>query len=106
VVGNLWAVSYAARKTLVFDGGFNRGLTDTSTRWEAFVGFTYLLPHRLRKPPSAAAASGPSPKIRLETNGSMTREARVSRPCREKRDNRRRAGHFRPARVLLRGENR
>jgi hypothetical protein len=47
-VGNLWAVSYAARKTLVFDGGFNRGLTDTSTRWEAFVGFTYLLPHRLR----------------------------------------------------------
>jgi len=47
-VGNLWAVSYAARKTLVFDGGFNRGLTGTSTRWEAFVGFTYLLPHRLR----------------------------------------------------------
>jgi len=46
-VGNLWAVSYAARKTLVFDGGFNRGLTGTSTRWEVFVGFTYLLPHRL-----------------------------------------------------------
>jgi hypothetical protein len=46
-VGNLWAVSYTARKTLVFDVGFNRGLTDTSTRWEAFVGFTYLLPHRL-----------------------------------------------------------
>jgi len=46
-VGNLWAVSYAARKTLVFDGGFNRGLTGTSTRWEGFVGFTYLLPHRL-----------------------------------------------------------
>jgi hypothetical protein len=46
-VGNLWAVSYAMRKTLVFDGGFNRGLTGTSTRWEAFVGFTYLLPHRL-----------------------------------------------------------
>jgi hypothetical protein len=45
-VGNLWAVSYAARKTLVFDAGFNRGLTGTSTRWEAFVGFTYLLPHR------------------------------------------------------------
>jgi hypothetical protein len=45
--GNLWAVSYAARKTLVFDAGFNRRLTDTSTRWEAFVGFTYLLPHRL-----------------------------------------------------------
>jgi hypothetical protein len=46
-VGNLWAVSYATRKTLVFDAGFNRGLTGTSTRWEAFVGFTYLLPHRL-----------------------------------------------------------
>lgn len=46
-IGNLWAVSYAARKTLVFDAGFNRGLTGTSTRWEAFVGFTYLLPHRL-----------------------------------------------------------
>jgi hypothetical protein len=46
-VGNLWAVSYAARKTLVFDAGFNRGLTGTSTHWEGFVGFTYLLPHRL-----------------------------------------------------------
>jgi hypothetical protein len=46
-VGNLWAVSYAPRKTLVLDVGFNRGLTDTSTRWEAFVGFTYLLPRRL-----------------------------------------------------------
>jgi hypothetical protein len=45
--GNLWAVSYAARKTLVLDAGFNRGLTGTSTRWEAFIGFTYLLPHRL-----------------------------------------------------------
>jgi hypothetical protein len=46
-VGNLWAVSYTARKTLVFDAGFDRGLTSTSTRWEAFVGFTYLFPHRL-----------------------------------------------------------
>ena len=46
-VGNLWAVGYAARKTLVFDAGFNRGLTSPSTRWEPFVGFTYLLPHRL-----------------------------------------------------------
>jgi hypothetical protein len=48
-VGNLWAVSYSARKNLVFDTGFNRGLTGTSTSWEAFVGFTYLLPHRLWK---------------------------------------------------------
>jgi len=46
-VGNLWAVSYAARKTLVFDAGFDLGLTKTSTCWEAFAGFTYLLPHRL-----------------------------------------------------------
>jgi hypothetical protein len=46
-VGNLWAVGYTVRKTLVLDAGFNRGLTSTSTRWEAFVGFTYLLPHRL-----------------------------------------------------------
>jgi hypothetical protein len=46
-IGNLWAVGYNARRTLVLDAGFNRGLTGTSTRWEAFVGFTYLLPHRL-----------------------------------------------------------
>ena len=47
-VGNLWAVNYNARNNLVFDGGFNRGLTSTSTRWEVFVGFTYLLPHKVR----------------------------------------------------------
>lgn len=46
-VGNLWAIGYNARRTLVLDAGFDRGLTSTSTRWEAFVGFTYLLPHRL-----------------------------------------------------------
>ncbi|MGH9782182.1 MAG: hypothetical protein ACRD33_10220 [Candidatus Acidiferrales bacterium] len=46
-VGNLWAVSYEARKDLVFDVGFNRGLTGTSTQWEEVGGFTYLLPHRL-----------------------------------------------------------
>jgi hypothetical protein len=45
--GNLWAVSYAANRTLVFDFGFDRGLTSTSTRWEFFAGFTYLLPRRL-----------------------------------------------------------
>lgn len=48
-VGNLWAVSYSARKNLVFDTGFNHGLTGTSTSWEAFVGFSYLLPHQLWK---------------------------------------------------------
>ena len=48
-IGNLWAISYAARKNLVFDGGFDKGLTGTSTHWEAFAGFTYLLPRRLWK---------------------------------------------------------
>jgi hypothetical protein len=46
-VGNLWALSYTANKDLVFDAGFDRGLTDTSTHWEVFAGFTYLLPHRI-----------------------------------------------------------
>jgi hypothetical protein len=46
-VGNLWAASYPVRNNLVVDGGFNHGLTKTSTQWEVFVGFTYLLPHRL-----------------------------------------------------------
>ena len=46
-VGNLWVVSRAVRKNLVIDGGFDHGLTKTSTQWETFLGFTYLLPHRL-----------------------------------------------------------
>ncbi len=46
-VGNLWALSYAARKNLVIDAGFNHGFTSSSTQWEGFAGFTYLLPHRL-----------------------------------------------------------
>jgi len=46
-VGNLWAVNYNAKKTLVFDMGFDRGLTATSTRWEFLAGFTYLLPKKL-----------------------------------------------------------
>jgi hypothetical protein len=45
-VGNLWALNYNARRNLVLDGGLNRGLTSTSTRWEVFFGFTYLLPHK------------------------------------------------------------
>jgi len=45
--GNLWAVNYNASKTLVFDGGFNRGLTSTSAHWEVFAGFTYLLPRKV-----------------------------------------------------------
>jgi len=46
-IGNLWALSYAPRKNLVLDVGFNRGLTASSTRWEVLAGFTYLLPHPL-----------------------------------------------------------
>jgi hypothetical protein len=49
-VGNLWALSYSARRSLVFDAGFDHGLTSSSTQWEGFAGFTYLLPHRLWKP--------------------------------------------------------
>jgi hypothetical protein len=45
--GFLFAPTYTARPNLVFDAGFNRGLTSTSTRWEFFMGFTYLLPKKL-----------------------------------------------------------
>lgn len=46
-VGNLWAVSYNASKILVFDAGFDHGFTSSSTHWEVFAGFTYLLPHKI-----------------------------------------------------------
>lgn len=46
-VGLLLGPTYAVNKRLVLDAGFNRGLTDTSTRWEFFAGFTYLLPKKL-----------------------------------------------------------
>jgi hypothetical protein len=46
-VGNLWALNYNLRRNIVLDAGFNRGLTNTSTRWEVFAGFTYLLPHKV-----------------------------------------------------------
>jgi hypothetical protein len=49
-VGNLWALSYPIRKNLVMDAGFDHGLTSSSTQWEGFAGFTYLLPHRLWRP--------------------------------------------------------
>jgi hypothetical protein len=48
-IGNLWAVAYPVRNNLVVDVAFNRGITKTSTRWEAFLGFTYLLPQRIWK---------------------------------------------------------
>ena len=46
-VGNLWTASYPVRKNLIIDAGFDHGFTLTSTHWEEFAGFTYLLPHRL-----------------------------------------------------------
>jgi hypothetical protein len=46
-IGNLWAISRPLQENLVIDAGFDRGLTTTSTHWEAFIGFTYLLPNRL-----------------------------------------------------------
>jgi hypothetical protein len=46
-VGFLFGPTYTPKKNLVFDVGFNRGLTSTSTRWEVFAGFTYLLPKKL-----------------------------------------------------------
>ncbi len=47
--GNLWSLAYAARPNVMLDAGFNHGFNSTSTRWEAFVGFTYVLPYRLWK---------------------------------------------------------
>ena len=46
-VGNLWAANYNLRPNLVLDAGFDRGLTNTATRWQIFTGFTYLLPHKI-----------------------------------------------------------
>lgn len=43
----LFALSYTLRPNLVLDCGFSHGFTSTSTRWQSFAGFTYLLPRRL-----------------------------------------------------------
>ena len=43
----LIAPSYQVRPNLVIDAGFSHGFPSTSTRWQSFAGFTYLLPHRL-----------------------------------------------------------
>jgi hypothetical protein len=47
LVDLLLAPSLTVRPNLVLDCGFSRGLTNTSTRWQSFAGFTYLLPYRL-----------------------------------------------------------
>jgi len=46
-VGVLLSLAYATAPNLVLDVAVNRGLTSTSTQWQAIVGFTYLLPKRL-----------------------------------------------------------
>lgn len=45
--GLLLAPTYTVNSKLVLDLGFNRGFTSTSTTWEVFAGFTYLLPKKL-----------------------------------------------------------
>ncbi len=45
-MGLLLAPSYTINHLVVLDGGFNRGLTSSSTRWEVFAGLTYLLPKK------------------------------------------------------------
>lgn len=57
-VGNLWAVNYNASHLLVLDCGFDHGLTSTSTQWEAFAGFTYLLPRKLPSWPRGSGKRG------------------------------------------------
>lgn len=46
LAGALFAVSYEIKPNLVLDTGFSHGLTSTSTQWQSFAGFTYLLPRR------------------------------------------------------------
>jgi hypothetical protein len=45
--GLLLAPTWSINKRLVLDAGFSHGLTATSTRWEFFAGFTYLMPMKL-----------------------------------------------------------
>lgn len=47
LVDGLFALSYSLRPNLVLDGGCAHGFTSTSTRWQSFAGFTYLLPKPL-----------------------------------------------------------
>ncbi len=58
-VGTLWALGYTMRPNLVLDGGLEHGLTSTSTDWQGFAGFTYLLPHRLWPHEEGRHGSGP-----------------------------------------------
>ena len=80
-VGNLWAASYPVRKNLVLDAGFDHGLTSSSTHWQRFAGFTYLLPHRLwgatiQNKYDARATFPPTLAMVQETSGIKPREHR------------------------------
>ena len=59
VVAALFAVSYEVKPNLVLDAGFSHGFTSTSTRWQSFAGFTYLLPKRLWPESKTAAPAHP-----------------------------------------------
>lgn len=50
--GDLHVITYTPMSNIVFDAGFNHGLTSTSSQWTGFFGVTYLLPHRLWNPPA------------------------------------------------------
>ncbi len=56
-VGLLFTGGYSLRNNLVFDAGFEHGLTSTSTNWQTFAGVTYLLPCRLWKDHGAKRCS-------------------------------------------------
>jgi hypothetical protein len=43
----LVAPSYQPRNNIVIDFGFSHGFTATSTQWQSFVGFTYVLPKKI-----------------------------------------------------------
>jgi len=73
-VGNLWAASYPVKPNLIVDAGFEHGFTSSSTRWETFVGFTYLLPHRLWKAPGPT--SGTNITINEVDKGGTTQQPR------------------------------
>jgi hypothetical protein len=58
--GMLWTVGYSVRPNFVLDAGFDHGLTVTSTQWQGFAGFTYLLPYRLWKHREPTVSSKPT----------------------------------------------
>lgn len=68
--GTLWALSFPVHSNFVVDAGFDHGLTRTSTQWEGFAGFTYLLPHRLwpNRKQEPLGPAGFRPETRAESD--------------------------------------